>query len=54
MVKSSASIVLAHRGPALLDVMTSPQELAMPAQDDFRASLWIRFVHAQGSAQQVR
>jgi pyruvate dehydrogenase (quinone) len=22
--------VLTHRGPALLDVMTSPQELAMP------------------------
>jgi pyruvate dehydrogenase (quinone) len=26
---------LAHRGPALLDVMTSPQELAMPPKIEF-------------------
>jgi pyruvate dehydrogenase (quinone) len=34
-LEQAISRALAHRGPALLDVMTSPQELAMPPKIDF-------------------
>jgi pyruvate dehydrogenase (quinone) len=34
-LEQAISRVLAHRGPALLDVMTSPQELAMPPKIEF-------------------
>jgi pyruvate dehydrogenase (quinone) len=34
-LEQAISGALAHRGPALLDVMTSPQELAMPPKIEF-------------------
>ena len=34
-LEQAISRALAHRGPALLDVMTSPQELAMPPKITF-------------------
>jgi pyruvate dehydrogenase (quinone) len=34
-LEQAISRALAHRGPALLDVMTSPQELAMPPKIEF-------------------
>ncbi len=34
-LEQAVSLALAHRGPALLDVMTNPQELAMPPKITF-------------------
>jgi pyruvate dehydrogenase (quinone) len=34
-LKEAVSRTLAHKGPALLDVMTNPQELSMPPKVDF-------------------
>jgi pyruvate dehydrogenase (quinone) len=34
-LKEAVSQTLAHKGPALLDVLTNPQELSMPPKIDF-------------------
>ena len=50
-LEQAISRALAHRGPALLDVLTNPQELSMPPRRSYvRGGIRFRPVRSQGRA----